>query len=71
MRINIYDKWIDYPEGRKRPFKIASTSKLRLDTKRHSPTKILARLANIAKVPQCYEGKLLENRYLVVLVDKD
>jgi len=71
MRINIYDKWIDYPEGRKRPFKVASTSKLRLDTKRHSPIKILARLSKIAKVPQCHEGRSLEKRYLVVLIDQD
>ena len=71
MRINIYDKWTDYPKGRERPYKIVSTSKLRLNTKRHSSTKILARLANITKVSQCHEGKLIEKQYLVVLVDKD
>ena len=71
MKINIYDKWVFNPDGRKRSFRLSSTSKLRLNTKKHSPVKILARLSKIAKVSQYSDERSAEGRSLVVLVDKD
>ena len=72
MKINIYDEWVDYPERYNRPFKTSGSPKLYLDTKKHSPIKILARLSNIAGVPKNCEEKSRQNRkYLVVLKDKD
>lgn len=71
MRINIYDNWVDDPSGYKRPFKTSGSPKLYLDTKKHSPIKILARLSKIAKVPQKHEGESNEKQYLVLLVGED
>lgn len=71
MKITIYERWIDCPEGQKRSFKTTGTSKLRLDTKKHSPMKILARLSKVAKVSQCHDERSFEKLYLVMLVGRD
>ncbi|MEI8060895.1 MAG: hypothetical protein WCG99_01210 [Candidatus Berkelbacteria bacterium] len=71
MKINIYDKWVDDPNGYSRPFKTSGMPRPCLNTKKHSPLKILARLANAVDMPKDCEGKPLTNRYLVMLVDKD
>ena len=71
MRINIYEKWAADPSGIKRPFKTSGSPKLYLDTKKHSPIKILSRLSKIAKVSQKHEGESNEKRYLVLLVGED
>jgi len=65
MKINLYDKWIDYPEGIKRPFKIKSRPLLLLDTTKHHPNKIIARMAHR------HEGRSDESgNLLVVVTDK-
>ena len=72
MKINLYERWINYPEGYNRPFKTTGSPKLYLDTEKHRPVKILARLSKIANRPKIYDGKSIGNRkYLVILKDKD
>ena len=71
MKINVYDNWIDFPEGRERPFKTVGVPMLCFNTKKHSAVKILARLSKMAKRSSKHEGKSLESRYLVVLLEKD
>lgn len=72
MKINLYDSWVAYPEGYNRPFKTMGSPKLYLDTKKHRPVKILARLAKISNRPKICDGKPVQNRkYLVMLKDKD
>lgn len=71
MKIFLYSNWTDDPNGYARPFKTSGMPKLHLDTKKHSPAKILARMAKAVDAPKFCEGEWLENRNLVLLVDKD
>jgi len=71
MKINIYERWVDYPESHNRPFKTTGSPKLYLDTKKHKPVKILARLSKIANLPNfCSQKSGESSNYLVVLRDK-
>jgi hypothetical protein len=65
MRINIYDKWIDTPEGRNRSFRLCKNPIMRLDTQTHSINKIIKRLAS--RCGERQPGK----RFLAVLRDKN
>ena len=66
MKINLYNDWEDTPAAPNRPFKTKGQPLLLLDTKRHSPRKIIARMAFRYSGNQSESGNIL-----VTVTDKN
>ncbi|MFA5158000.1 MAG: hypothetical protein WC451_02330 [Patescibacteria group bacterium] len=66
MRINIYDKWVETPEGKIRSFRLCKNPIKRFNTQTMTSHKIMQRLAS-----RCKESSSEIRNSLVVLTDKD
>ena len=65
MKIHEYNNWIDCPDGKVHSFKTFGSPKMYLDTRKYSPRKIIARMANICEDKWDKSGNLL-----VIITDK-
>lgn len=59
MKINLYKSWIDCTEYKDRPFKTVGRPFLMLDTAKHHPNKIIARMVSKHEGARPESGKLL------------
>jgi hypothetical protein len=66
MRINIYDKWVETPEGKVRSFRLCKNPIKRFDIQTMTSHKIMQRLAS-----RCRESSPNTPNFLVVLTGND